>query len=68
MNVDQKLGDMNERELILFIIGEQRSIKKTLDGHLVYHARQDDRHWKLFLGLLLTSITVIAGVLIAVLC
>ena len=68
MDLDQKLGCMSERELILFVIGEQRCIKKTLDGHLVYHAKQDDRHWKLFLGLLLTTITVVSGVLIAVLC
>jgi len=68
MEVDQKLGKMSEHELILFVIGEQRSIKKTLEGHLVYHEKQDDRHWKLFLGLLLTTITVVGGVLIAVLC
>lgn len=68
MDMDQKLGNMSDRELIIFIIGEVRAIKKTQDGHLTYHDRQDSRHWKLFLGLLLTSITVVSGVLIAVLC
>ena len=68
MDLDKKLGEMSDRELILFVIGETRCISRKLDGHLTYHDKQDDRHWKLFLGLLLTSITVISGVLIAVLC
>ena len=68
MDVDQKLGKMNSRELIIFLIGDVRAIKRTLDGHLAYHEKQDSRHWKLFLGLLLTSITVVSGVLVAVLC
>jgi len=68
MDIDKKLGDMTERELIIFVIGETRSIKKTLCSHLTYHEKQDERHWKLFLGLLLTSITVVSGILVAVLC
>ena len=68
MDIDKKLGDMSERELIVFVIGETRHISRKLDNHIDYHAKQDERHWKLFLGLLLTSITVISGVLIAVLC
>ena len=68
MEIDQKLGKMSERELIIFVIGETRHIKNKLDGHLTYHDKQDSRHWKLFLGLLLTTITVVSGVLIAVLC
>ena len=68
MDANKRLGDMSDRELIIFLIGDVRAIKNKLDGHIDYHAKQDERHWKLFLGLLLTSITVIGGVLIAVLC
>lgn len=64
----QKLGDMSDRELIIFVIGETRAIRNKMDDHIEYHSKQDERHWKLFLGLLLTSITVVGGVLIAVLC
>lgn len=67
MDVDKRLGDMSDRELIIFLIGDVRAIKNKLDGHIDYHSKQDERHWKLFLGLLLTSITVISGVLVAVL-
>lgn len=68
MDMDQKLGNMSDRELIIFIIGEVRAIKKTQDGHLNYHDKQDSRHWKIFLALLITSITVTSSVLLAVLC
>ena len=68
MDANKRLGDMSDRELIIFLIGDVRAIRNKLDGHINYHKDQNNWHRKLFLGLLLTSITVVSGVLIAVLC
>ena len=67
MELDQRLGKMSDRELIIFLIGDVRHVSNKLDTHLVYHKEQDMRHWKVFVGLLLTTITIIGGVCIAVL-
>lgn len=60
-----KLGDMNDRELILFVIGEVRYIKNAVTNHLAHHQKQDDRRWKLHVGLLLAFVAIAGSLFIA---
>ncbi len=59
-----KIENMTEREILIWIMGELRGVKKLLSNHLQHHEKQDDRRWKLYIGLL---ITVIGGVVVALL-
>lgn len=63
----KKLGEMDTRELVLFNIGETRSVKKCLTNHLAHHEKQDDRRWKIYLVLLGIIGTTIGGLVIALL-
>lgn len=67
MDLDQKLGKLSDRELILFVIGETRHISRKLDSHIDYHAKQDDRHWRIYLILFGVSVTTIAGLAVTLL-
>jgi hypothetical protein len=71
-----KIGNMTDRELIVWIVGEVRSNKKVLLGeirqnralisnHLSYHEKQGNRQWKLYLGLLLATISVSGSIIVA---
>lgn len=59
-----KVNDMTDREILIWIMGELRGVKKLLTNHLAHHEKQDDRRWKLYIGLL---IAVIGGVVVALL-
>jgi hypothetical protein len=62
-----KLGDMTDRELILFAIGEVRACKKLLSNHLHHHEKQDDRRWKLRVALVIAGISAATAVVVALL-
>ena len=62
-----KLGDLTDRELILFVIGEVRACKKLLSNHLRHHEKQDDRRWKLSVALVFAAIGTVTAVVVAVL-
>jgi len=64
MDIDMKLKDMSDRELILFNIGETRSVKNLLNNHLAHHEKQDDRRWKMHLALLLAAITFSGSIIV----
>ena len=59
-----KLGDMSDRQLILFNIGETREIKKLLTNHLHTHEVADERRWKMYLILFGVFVTTIAGLFV----
>ena len=59
-----KLGDMSDRQLILFNIGETMEIKKLLTNHLHTHEVADERRWKMYLILFGVFVTTIAGLLV----
>ena len=60
-----KLGNMTDRELILFVIGEVRACKNLLSNHLSHHEKQDDRRWKLNVALVIAGIGTITAVVVA---
>jgi len=62
-----KLKDMTDRELLLFNIGETRSIKKLLNNHLAHHEKQDERRWKIYLILFGVFATTVAGLFVTLL-
>ena len=62
-----KLGDMTDRELILFVIGEVRGCKNLLSNHLAHHEKQDDRRWKLSVALVIAGIGTVTAVIVALL-
>lgn len=62
-----KLGDMSDRELILFVIGEVRACKNLLSNHLYHHEKQDDRRWKLCLALVIAGIGTVTAVVVVLL-
>ena len=66
-----KLGDMTDRQLIVFNIGETRLVRKSLDNHLYTHIeqtkKQEDRRWKIYLILFGAFCTTISGFVIALL-
>ena len=66
-----KLGDMTDRELILFVIGDVRSVqkditcvKKAVTNHLSHHEKQDERRWKMYLILFGVFVTTVAGLFV----
>jgi len=66
-----KLGDMTDRELILFVIGDVRSVqkditcvKKAVTNHLAHHEKQDERRWKMYLILFGVFVTTVAGLFV----
>jgi len=61
-----QINDMSERELIIHLVDETQHIKETLDGHLEYHREQNSNYWKLFIGLVLTTMTAVSGLIIAI--
>ena len=69
-----KLGNMTEKELIIFLIGEVRACKKSighntrlLSNHLHHHEKQDDRRWKLNVALVIAGISSVTAVVVALL-
>ena len=60
-----KLGNMSDRELLLFNIGETRRNTKLLDNHIAHHEKQDDRRWKLHAGLLIAFVAMAGSLFIA---
>ena len=62
-----KFGDMTDRQLIVFVIGEVRACKKLLSNHLSHHEKQDDRHWKLSIALVIAGIGAVTAVVVALL-
>ncbi len=58
-----KIKDMTERELMLFILGEVRSVKDLLTNHLHSHEISDERRWKVYLILFGVFVTTVAGLL-----
>ena len=73
-----KLGDMSEREIIIFMLGEVRACKKSilqnttlLKNHLHTHMEQtekrENRRWKLQLALVIAGIATATAVVIALL-
>ena len=61
-----KLGDMSNRALILFNIGETRRNTKLLDNHIAHHEEQDDRRFKIHVGLLLVFLATVGLLVVAV--
>ena len=61
-----QLKDMSDRELILFNIGETRRNTKLLNNHIAHHEKQDDRRWKLYVGLILAFVAMGGSLFIAV--
>jgi len=59
-----KLGDMSDRELLLFNIGETRRNTKLLDNHIAHHQKQDDRRFKIYAGLLLVFVAMAGSLFI----
>lgn len=62
-----KLGNMTEREIIIYILGEVRACKKLLTNHLRHHEKQDNRRWKLSVALIIAGIGTITAVVVALL-
>ena len=62
-----KLGNMSDRELILFVIGEVRACKNLLTNHLHHHEKEDDRRWKLRVALIIAGIGTVTAVVVALL-
>lgn len=62
-----KLGNMSDRELILFVVGEVRACKNLLSNHLAHHEKQDDRRWKLCVALVIAGIGTVIAVAVALL-
>lgn len=60
-----KLENMEDRDILIWLMGEMRCVKKALTNHLHHHEKQDDRRWKLYVGILLAVITVAGGVIAA---
>jgi hypothetical protein len=63
----KELKDMSDRDILIWMMGELRHVKKVLTNHLAHHEKQDDRRWKLYVGILLAIITVAGGVAAALL-
>lgn len=55
-----KIKDMSDRELIIFLLGEVRSIKRSLDNHL-------RRCWQIVVALIGIAGVAITSLLIALL-
>ena len=69
-----KLGDMTDREIIIFTLGEVRGNRKLLtenktllSNHLAHHEKQDDRRWKLHLALVIAGIGTVTAIVVALL-
>lgn len=67
MEIFDKLKNMTDRELLLFNIGETRSIRKLLTNHLHTHEVADARRWKIYLMLFGTFVATLVGVAVKVL-
>ena len=64
MEIFEKLKNMSDRELLLFNIGETRSVRKLLINHLHTHELADARRWKIYLMLFATFAAVAVKVLL----
>lgn len=62
-----KLGDMTDREIIIYMLGEIRACKKLLTNHLAHHEKQDDRRWKLHVALAIAGIGTITTIALVLL-
>jgi hypothetical protein len=59
----KKLNDMSDREILIWMMGEVRCIRGILTNHLHHHELQDNRRWKLYIGLLVVGGGIIAALL-----
>lgn len=60
---ERKLKDLSDHDLLIFIIGETRHIKKCLTNHLAHHEKHNDRLWRLLYIVVGVSLTAIVGLL-----
>ena len=60
--------NMTTRELVLVCINETRGVKKVVTEHIAYHAKQDDRRFKVHLALFVAAIMLSGTVITAFLC
>lgn len=67
MDFFDKIKNLSDRELLLFNIGETRSVKKLLTNHLHTHDVSDARRWKIYLMLFTVFVTATVGVAVALL-
>ena len=65
MNFLDKVKNLTDRELLLFNIGETRSVRKLLTNHLHTHDVADVRRWKIYLMLFTVFVTTVVGVVVA---
>ena len=63
---NKPVKDMTDRDLILFNIGETRSIKTLLTNHLHTHEVADERRWKIYIGLFLAFVAIAGSLVVAV--
>ena len=59
-----QLKDMNDHDILLFLVGEVRYIKKCVTNHLQHHEKNSDRMWKLCFILVGIAVTAIVGLVI----
>ena len=61
---DMKLKDLSDHDLLIFIVGETRHIKKCLTNHLKHHEKSNDRLWKFVYIVVGISLTTIVGLIV----
>jgi len=61
---DRRLQDLSDHDLLIFLIGDTRQIKKCLNNHLKHHEKANDRLWKFVYIVVGISLTTIVGLIV----